>query len=119
MGVTSFYPSDKNITTVRKSIELIAERENIPLMQSNTSKIQEVIRPYFLEWCKRKNLNGNPYPRTNPAWLTEWAASGVIPPQNVPKKAKQTVADVTPQVDAKAIAEQIRQQRLKQQEVSV
>ncbi len=95
LGVTSFYPT-KDAPACRRAITLICERKNIPLVASNSEKIKDILRPFYLAWCKRKNKNGNPYSRTNSTWLTEWAVLGEIPAVATGKKEK-TVADVIPQ----------------------
>lgn len=112
MGVTTFYPT-KDAADCRRAITLICERRNIPVVASNTEKIKEIIRPFYLAWCKRKNKNGNPYSRTNSTWLTEWAVLGEIPAVSTGKKEK-TVSDVIPQQtkeEIHSIADQLRKAR--------
>jgi len=83
--VTTFLPP-KEVDKVRKTISLIADKNNLAVIPENENKIAAILRPYYLEMCKRKNKQGGNYSKTNLFWLFEWAASGEIPvQQNAPK----------------------------------
>jgi hypothetical protein len=105
-AVTTFYPSKQDADLTRKSILAIAERHKIEVVPKNKEKIAEVLRPYYLAWCKRKGRNGNNYSKTSIVWLTEWAMVGEIPPE---AKTKKTVADMQrdPPPDPKKVAADI------------
>ena len=92
LQVTGFLPS-KEKDNIRKTIMLIADRENIPINPKNKPKVADILRPYFLEMCRRKNKNGQPYSRNGLFWLLEWAAIGEIPPIFEAKTKTETIAD--------------------------
>jgi hypothetical protein len=102
LQVTGFLPS-KEKDNIRKTIMLIADRENIPINPKNKSKVADVLRPYFLEMCRRKNKNGQPYSRNGLFWLLEWAAIGEIPPIYEAKTKTETIADNNAKILQEAI----------------
>lgn len=92
LQVTGFLPS-KEKDNIRKTIMLIADREKIPINVKNKPKIADVLRPYFLEMCRRKNKSGQPYSRNGLFWLLEWAAVGEIPEIYEAKTKTESIAD--------------------------
>ena len=88
LQVTGYVPV-KEKDSIRKSIMIIADREKIPIKVSNKTKLAGTLRPYFLEMCRRKNKNGNPYSRNGLFWLLEWAAIGEIPAESNGKDTKK------------------------------
>lgn len=105
LEVTSFYPP-RDIDRVRETIRLIAARNKLEIKPQTVPKIASVLRHYYLDWIKRKNRSGTPYPRSSLVWLLEWAASGEIPPPVKPEKKVKTVGDLQtePEPDPKRIA---------------
>jgi len=108
LEVTSFYPP-RDVDRVRETIRLIASRSNLEIKPQTVPKIASVLRPYFLEWIKRKNKSGTPYPRSSLVWLLEWAATGEIPPPAKQEKKHKTVGDLQtePELDPKERAKLI------------
>lgn len=92
LQVTGFLPS-KEKDNIRKTIVLIADRENIQINPKNKPKVADILRPYFLEMCRRKNKNGQPYSRNGLFWLLEWAMVGEIPPIYEAKTKTESIAD--------------------------
>ena len=45
----------------------------------NEAALTEYLRPYWDKWLTTKGKNGQPYKRTNCAWLYEWAVAGELP----------------------------------------
>lgn len=45
----------------------------------NEAALTEYLRPYWEKWLTTKGKNGQPYKRTNCAWLYEWAVAGELP----------------------------------------
>jgi hypothetical protein len=94
-----------------KTIIHIAERHKIEITPKTSSQVADILRPYYLAWCKRKSKNGHPYSKTSLVWLLEWAAVGEIPTENIPKKDKLTVADVGQQLskdEIRSMADDLR-----------
>jgi hypothetical protein len=77
--VTGFMPP-KEVDRVRATIRVIATNNNLKIIPKNEGAIAAILRPYYLEMCKRKNKHGKPYSKSSLFWLFEWAASGEIPP---------------------------------------
>ena len=48
----------------------------------NEAALTEYLRPYWEKWLTTKGKNGQPYKRTNCAWLYEWAVAGELPGDN-------------------------------------
>ena len=111
LSVAGFYPQKRESDTVMKTIIHIAERHKIVITPKTSSQVADILRPYYLAWCKRKSKNGHPYSKTSLVWLLEWAAVGEIPTENIPKKDKLTVADVGQQLskdEIRSMADDLR-----------
>jgi hypothetical protein len=102
LQVTGFLPS-KEKDNIRKTIMLIADRENIPINPKNKPKVADILRPYFLEMCRRKNKSGQPYSRNGLFWLLEWAMVGEIPPIYEAKTKTESIADNNAKILQEAI----------------
>lgn len=75
-GVTGFvvYPSNWNKRTAEDVIWSFYESAG----HDEPSAIER-LGEYYQAWIARKRMDGRPYGRSNPNWLTVWAATGEIP----------------------------------------
>lgn len=48
--------------------------------EGDEEKAVKALRPYWLAWRKYRTKAGSQASSTNLAWLTDWAATGEIPP---------------------------------------
>jgi hypothetical protein len=70
--ITGYWPSDTDYEYVVDAIRIL---------KKSHEKLDEYLKPYWIDWIGRKTQNGRPYKKTNPAWL-QWAINGYTPPGN-------------------------------------
>lgn len=68
------WPGIRDYALVIGTIQLLRARHGAQLV--------EKVKPCWLAWSTRKTKGGKPYDPGNPAWLTDWAVNGEIPPLN-------------------------------------
>lgn len=52
----------------------------IRIKHPDEGELESYLLPFWLAWSVRKTKDGQPFKKTNPAWLTEWAVNNDIPP---------------------------------------
>lgn len=71
--VSKVTPGKNDYAVVIDAIQLL--RKEHP----DESELESYLVPFWLAWQTRKGKDGQPYKRTNPAWLTDWAVNNDIP----------------------------------------
>jgi hypothetical protein len=61
---------------------------------ANDTALEGYLRPFWIAWDSRRRPDGKPYSKTKPAWLTEWAINGQIPP---PSRSSDTSQAAKPE----------------------
>lgn len=81
-AVSGVFPGQPYYVPICDALQLIASLKNISDIQS----MKDYLQPFWLAWSTRCGTNGQQYNQLNPAWLTEWAVGGQIPPAQGDKK---------------------------------
>lgn len=81
--VSGVFPGLRDYRTVIDTIQFLRKAHK------DDEQLRSYLMPFWLAWDNRKTKNGNPFAKTNPTWLTEWAVSNNIPNSNEQPKKQQ------------------------------
>jgi hypothetical protein len=82
-AVSGVFPGQPYYVPICDALQLISSLKSISDIQS----MKDYLQPFWLAWSTRCGTNGQQYNQLNPAWLTEWAVGGQIPPAKGDKHA--------------------------------